>query len=235
MNLLFLIPARGGSKGIPHKNIKMLNGKPLIDYSIDIARKFTTDSNICVSSDDDEIIYTAKQYGLNIPFRRPEELATDKAGSNEVILHALKYYEQQGIRYDAVVLLQPTSPFRRPEDVEHCLEKYNMQLDMSVTVKEASTNPYYNCFEEDASGLLKKTLPTFLSVRRQDAPKVYEYNGAVYVINVQSIKRKAMNKFTRITYYLMDDIHSLDLDTPIDWKMAEMYIKEGYVDDVISL
>lgn len=95
-NLLIIIPARGGSKGIPKKNIKPLNGKPLIYYSIDVAREITTDENICVTTDDEEIIQCVKEYGLEVPFKRPKELATDYAGSNEVILHALDFYEKKG-------------------------------------------------------------------------------------------------------------------------------------------
>ena len=112
MNPLVIIPARGGSKGIPHKNIKPLNGKPLICYSIDVARQFTSDQNICVSTDDDKIIDVVEQYGLQVPFKRPAELATDTASSNDVLLHVLNFYEQQGKTFDVIILLQPTSPFR---------------------------------------------------------------------------------------------------------------------------
>ena len=112
MNILVVIPARGGSKGIPHKNIKKLNGKELITYSIDVARQLTSDDNICVSADDDNIIATVENYGLKVAFKRPIELATDSAGTNGVLLHALDFYENQGRTYDVIVLLQPTSPFR---------------------------------------------------------------------------------------------------------------------------
>ena len=95
MTPLIIIPARGGSKGIPHKNIKLLNGKPLICYSIDIARQYTTDENICVTTDDNEIISVVEQYGLKVPFVRPAELATDTASSNDVLVHALNFYEIQ--------------------------------------------------------------------------------------------------------------------------------------------
>ena len=109
MRPLVIIPARGGSKGIPHKNIKELEGKPLICYTIDAARKFTTDDNICVSTDDDAIIKVVEAYGLRIPFKRPGYLATDNAGTNGVLLHALDFYERKGNQYDMVVLLQVTS------------------------------------------------------------------------------------------------------------------------------
>jgi len=116
-NVLVVIPARGGSKGIPHKNIKPLGGKPLICYSIDVARQITSDENICVTTDDDEIIKVVEDYGLKVPFKRPAELATDNCGSNEVILHALKFFEDKGKKVDRIILLQPTSPFRTKDDV----------------------------------------------------------------------------------------------------------------------
>ena len=103
MRPLVIIPARGGSKGIPHKNIKELGGKPLICYAIDAARKFTTDDNICVSTDDADIIKVVEKYGLSVPFKRPDYLATDNAGTNGVLLHALKFYEEKGCRFDMIV------------------------------------------------------------------------------------------------------------------------------------
>ena len=187
MKSLFLITARGGSKGIPHKNIKPLAGKPLIYYAIDVARQFVDDEDICVSTDGDDIIKTVEKYGLKVPFRRPAELASDTSGSYEVILHALQYYEALGRLYDNIVLLQPTSPFRTKEDVEMCISKYGSDCDMVVSVKRATSNPYYDIFEEDAKGNLVISKGDGKITRRQEAPKCYEYNGAVYVINVDSL------------------------------------------------
>src|SRR5574344_397852 len=124
MNILTIIPARGGSKGIPHKNIKPLNGKPLIYYTIDCARAICNDEDICVSTDDAEIISVVEQYGLKVPFVRPAELASDTAGTYEVLLHALDFYEKQGRHYDVVLLLQNTSPFRSSLHVKEALELY---------------------------------------------------------------------------------------------------------------
>lgn len=229
MKSLFLITARGGSKGIPHKNIKPLAGKPLICYAIDVARQFTVDDNICLSTDDDAIIKTAEDYGLMVPFKRPDELASDTAGSYEVILHALNYYEGKSIKYDNIVLLQPTSPFRTKEDVEGCIAKYDECCDMVVSVKLASSNPYYDVFEEDVKGNLVISKGDGKITRRQEAPKCYEYNGAVYVINPSSLKSMHMNDFKKIRFYEMSEIHSVDLDTILDWKYAELLIEEKLV------
>ena len=229
MRSLFLITARGGSKGIPHKNIKPLAGKPLICYAIDVARQFTDDENICLSTDDDAIIQTAEDYGLKVPFKRPDELASDTAGSYEVIMHALNFYESKGIQYDNIVLLQPTSPFRTKEDVEGCIAKYDEGFDMVVSVKPASSNPYYDIFEEDANGNLVISKGDGKITRRQEAPKCYEYNGAVYVLNPASLKSMHMNDFKKIRFYEMSEIHSVDLDTMLDWKYAELLIEEKLV------
>ncbi len=227
MNILVIIPARGGSKGIPHKNIKPLNGKPLIHYTIDVARSVAKDEDICVSTDDPEIIKCVENYGLKVPFVRPAELATDTAGSYEVLLHALDFYEKQGRHYDVVLLLQNTSPFRTAEHVEDAIKLYRSDIDMVVSVNQTKTNPYYNCFEEDNDGFLQKTLDSDIYVRRQDAPSTYEYNGAIYVINAEQMKKMPLGKFTRRVKYVMDDLHSVDLDNMIDWKFAEFIIKEG--------
>lgn len=226
MKTLFLIPARGGSKGIPHKNIKPFNGKPLICYAIDAARKMTIDDNICVSTEDDEIISVVENYGLNVPFKRPLELATDKSGTYEVILHALDFYKEKGVDYDAVVLLQPTSPFRTVDDIKNCIDKYSLHYDMVVSVKEASSNPYYDCFECDKDGFLIPSKGDGSIQRRQDAPKVYEYNGAVYVMNVKSLRKTNYSYFKHIGFCVMDEKNSIDLDTLFDWKIAEIIINE---------
>lgn len=230
MNILVVIPARGGSKGIPHKNIKKLNGKKLITYSIDVARQLTSDDNICVSTDDDNIIATVENYGLKVPFKRPAELATDSAGTNGVLLHALDFYENQGRTYDVIVLLQPTSPFRSIDSLSAAVDLYTPDVDMVVSVKEAVTNPYYNSFEENDKGLLVISKGEGLIERRQDAPKVWEFNGSIYVINTTRLKEVGLSRLNRIKKYVMDDFHSIDLDTMMDWYMAEYIISNHLIE-----
>lgn len=222
MKILTIIPARGGSKGIPRKNIKPFDGKPLIYYTIDCARAICTDEDICVSTDDDEIIQVVEDYGLKVPFKRPAELATDTAGTYEVLLHALDFFEKQGRHYDVVVLLQNTSPFRRAEQVKEALSLYREDVDMVVSVKECAANPYYCVFEENQEGYLHISKGDGNIFRRQDAPKVYEYNGAIYIMNVAVLKTTHMHKMQKRVKYVMDDLSSFDLDTMWDWKMAEM-------------
>lgn len=225
-DVLIIIPARGGSKGIPHKNIKMLNGKPLIYYAIDTARAITSDENICVSTDDIEIKSVVESYGLKVPFLRPVELSTDTAGTYEVLIHAVDYHEKQGKHYDKVLLLQTTSPFRTAEQVKEALQLFDkVNADMVVSVKECHVNPYYNVFEEDKDGYLHISKGVGNIFRRQDAPKVYEYNGAIYIMDAKTLKTTHMHHMMKRVKYIMNAQSSMDLDTMQDWNMAEMIIK----------
>jgi N-acylneuraminate cytidylyltransferase len=228
MKTLFVITARGGSKGIPGKNIKPLGGKPLLHYSIEQARAWAADDDICLSTDDVQIAECAMQAGLNVPFTRPAALSTDTAGSYEVLLHALSHYEQTGRNYDALVLLQPTSPFRTARQIGEALQLFTTEIDMVVSVTNSKANPYYNLFEEDANGFLHRSKPGNY-VRRQDAPPVYEYNGAIYVINTASLKDRSIAAFERVRKYEMDAVSSLDLDTPLDWQFAEFLLDRKIV------
>lgn len=219
---LYIIPARGGSKGIPHKNIKPLAGRPLIAYSIDVARELCPEQNrIILSTDDPAIADTARSLGLKVDYMRPADLATDSSGSREVMLDAMDWADARGIAYDCVVLLQPTSPLRTADDVRAALELYTSQLDMVVSVESAACNPYYNCFETDADGFLHISKGDGLLTRRQDAPPAWTYNGAVYVINPQSLRAMPMGSFGRRVPSPMPAERSIDLDTPRDWAVAE--------------
>lgn len=227
MKILVVIPARGGSKGIPRMNIKPFAGKPLIYYTIDTARVIVPDEDICVSTDDDEIIQVVEDYGLKVPFKRPDELATDTAGSYEVLLHALDFYEKQGKHYDVLLLLQNTSPFRTVNHVKEALALYTPDVDMVVSVKECAANPYYCVFEENQDGYLHVCKGDGTIYRRQDAPKVYEYNGAVYVINTESLRKQHLHQFAKRIKYVMDEKSSFDLDTMNDWRIAEKIAEEN--------
>lgn len=228
MSTLILIPARGGSKGIPGKNIKALNGKPLILYTIETARQLVKGEDICVSTDSPEIIAVVKGAGLEAPFVRPAHLATDTANSRDVINHALSYYKSLGKHYEKLILLQPTSPFRLASDVTNMLDLLTADVDMVVSVRQVHDSPFYNLFQENKDGFLSPLLATHFS-RRQEAPKVYAYNGSVYVLNSKSIKEKNFSEFDRVIKYEMDEIRSIDIDTPFDWKIAEMIAETNLV------
>lgn len=230
MKTLFLITARGSSKGIPGKNIKELGGKPLIAYSIDIARKFVGDEFICVSSDSDEIIKIVEKYGLKVPFKRPDELATDTAGSHEVILHALDWYKNKGIEFENIVLLQPTSPFRLKEHLQEALSLFNDEIDMVTSVKKVKSNIYSTYYIENENSFIEKVFITEDNgIRRQDSKTIYELNGSIYVINVEAIKTNKLGDLKRIKKIVMEDIYSVDIDEPIDWKWCEFILQEKLV------
>lgn len=229
MKVLYLIPARGGSKGLPKKNIKKLNGKSLINHSIDFARNFSADENICLSTDSPEIIDCAKQNKYEAPFIRPSFLSNDFASTNDVILHALEYYESKNKFFELLVLLQPTTPFRKKLDLKNMLNEWNDDLDLLVSVKESHDSPYFNIYEESSNKYLIKSKES-KSTRRQDSPNVYAFNGSLYLFNVESIKRKKINQFTKIKKYVMNNpIYSIDIDTDFDWLVAEMVIKNNLI------
>jgi N-acylneuraminate cytidylyltransferase len=232
MKTLFIIPARGGSKSIPNKNTKLLAGKPLISYSIDIARFFTSDEHICVSTDDEKIIEIVEDYGLRVPFKRPANLATDHSGIYEVLLHALKHYSGLGNTYDTIILLQPTSPFRRVKDIINGLEIYNKMLsDIVIGVRKSPANPYWDLFEESTENIITKSINSLNFVRRQDIPDVYQINGALYIINTKSINTyDSINSMPIKRKLLMDDINSVDIDHQLDWLYCEFLIEKELID-----
>lgn len=227
MNKLCIIPARGGSKGVPNKNIKELNGIPLLYYTIAIARKFFQDSDICLTTDSDAIVQAGREVNLNVHFKRPDILATDFVGSREVMLHALDFYnEKLGKVYDVIVLLQPTSPFRKAEDIYKMIQLLDNRTEMVVSVLKSHCNPYFSLFEENERGFLIKCKKGNFT-RRQDTPDVYTYNGSIYVIKAESLKAKPIYQFKYVKKFEMDQLYSVDIDTKIDWLLAEAIINNG--------
>jgi len=229
MAFLCIIPARGGSKGLPGKNIKKLLGKPLICYSIDAARSIVSDEDICVSTDDVQIRKVVEEYGLSIPFIRPESLATDSSSTLSVLKHAIEFYENRGRFYEAIILLQPTSPLRNGNHIRNAIDLYNNELDMVTSVKETKSNPYFVLFEEDESGFLKKSKSS-KSTRRQECPKVWELNGAIYIVNVDSLKKcNSFSEFVKVEKYVMDEHLSVDIDNELDWIYLELLLERKIV------
>lgn len=225
MKILAVIPARGGSKGVPGKNIKILNGKPLIQYTIEAAKEAFVSEPICISTDDIKIKKVVESLGTEVPFLRPDELATDTSGTYEVLLHAVNYYESIGYSPDVVVLLQATSPFRSSTHIKEALDLYDESCEMVVSVKETKANPYYVLREEGENGYL---VPSKVGkfIRRQDCPEVYELNGAIYIINAAALKEKSLSEFKKVKKYIMSDLNSHDIDTSLDWEFAEFLMNK---------
>lgn len=218
--ILALIPARGGSKGIPKKNILSLAGRPLIHYTLDAACAVFPRDSICVSTDSEEIVQVVENYGVRVPFRRPPELATDSASNADVVVHALSYYRSAGRRIKTIALLQPTSPLRTGGHIRCALGSYTPEIDMVVSVKIAPANPYHVFFTEDQRGFLQRLLDRHFQ-RRQDCPQVFQINGAIYIINADSLERKPMDAFTKVVKFVMDERSSVDIDDWHDWEYAE--------------
>lgn len=218
--ILAIIPARGGSKGVPRKNIRELAGKPLIAWTIEEAKKSKYIDRLILSSEDDEIIEVAKQYGCEVPFKRPIELAQDDTPGIDPVLHAIT----QCPGYDYVVLLQPTSPLRTVEDIDGCIEKvFSYKAPFCVSVTEPAKSPYWMYTLDNDK--MKPLLPQdTLIARRQELPKSYALNGAVYVAEINKLL-KGKSFITKETVaFIMSQESSFDIDTLIDFKICESLI-----------
>ena len=223
MRVLGIIPARGGSKGIIRKNLKILGDKPLIAYSIEQALKSTLLSKVIVSTEDDEIAALAKAYGAEVPFVRPEILATDEASSIEVVQHAIAFFESNGEFYDAVCLLQPTSPFREKGFIDKAITTFKSENSLAlVSVLEVphEFNPHWT-FESDKNGKLKiATGENEIIKRRQDLPKAYFRDGSLYLTKTELIKSGTFYG-DQLNYIVNNPDLYVNIDTPKDWEIAE--------------
>jgi len=223
---LAVITARGGSKGIPGKNTKPLNGKPLILYTVEAARKVFQDQYIYVSTDSQEIKNTVESSGLEVPFLRPAELATDTSSSEDVLKHAIKEAVKKGLLFDAVVLLQPTSPFRNEEHIQSAIIEFEKDPEsLLLSVTEARENPYYTLMEEDKDGFLQKSKQSNFT-RRQDCPSVWNINGAIYIFPKNEFVEGGFDTLSK-RKFVMNALASIDIDTYSDWTIAESLLKAG--------
>lgn len=229
MKILGIIPARGGSKGIPNKNIKKLNAIPLLGYVAKDAIASKLLSKVIISTDSEQIGEIATQFGVEFPFLRPEEFSGDKAPSIDVVKHALTQLSQKGENYDAVCLLQPTSPFKPKGFIDTCIQKFiSKDLDSLVSVLEVphEFNPHW-IFEETPSGNLKiATGEENLIPRRQELPKAYFRDGSVYLFTSKLVVEENKIVGGKIGYVLSDEFYYCNLDTMKDWDLAEDKVKQ---------
>lgn len=221
--VLALIPARGGSKGLPGKNIRYLGGKPLVAWSIEAALAAKHVSRIVVSSDDAQILSVARAYGAQIPLIRPATLAQDDTPGIDVVLHTLDCLPG----YDWVVLLQPTSPLRTTDDIDRaislCLEK---NAPACVSVSQTPASPWW-MFRIGHQGKMHSFLPPEQRpTRRQDLPELYALNGAVYLAKTEWLQRSLSFLTEETMAYVMPSERSLDIDTLMDFRIAECLLRE---------
>lgn len=223
-SFLGIIPARGGSKGVPRKNIRMLAGKPLIAWTIEQARQSQYLDRCIVSTEDEEIRSIAEKYGGDVPFLRPTQLAQDDTPSIAPVLHAMHILP----KYDYVVLLQVTSPLRSVEDIDqaisYCLDH---QADSCVSVVEAGTSPYW-MYTMAKDGHMNPVLPMAkeASYQRQKLPKVYQLNGAVYVASQSFLMKEKDFQNEKTLGYIMPENRSFDIDTLLDFRIAEILMQQ---------
>lgn len=224
--VLAVIPARGGSKGVPQKNIKSLAGKPLVAWTIEEAMKSRYLDNVILSSDDDKIIAIAKQWGCEVPYKRPERLAMDDTPGILPILHAIEKLPG----YDYVVVLQPTSPLRITEDIDRCLEMIQTTKAPSVvSVTEVEKSPYW-MFQFGEGSKLAPLMGNTGGYRRQDLPKVYALNGAVYVGEITRLIESKSFLTDETVGYVMPSNRSLDIDSLLDFQICEFLMVADKID-----
>jgi len=228
MNILGIIPARGGSKGIPGKNIKLLGGKPLLEYTAEAAKASKLLSRVILSSDDKEIIAVAEQLKLEVPFIRPSDLAQDSTPSIEVAKQALRFFEEKGEKFDAVCLLQVTTPFRNNELIDRAIGKFiKGNFDSLISVREvpAKYNPHW-VFEEKERMLRISTGENEIISRRQELPKAYHRDGAIYITRTSAILQNNSLFGKNIGFIDTTGSPYVNIDEPADWKSAEELLKK---------
>ncbi|EMA61289.1 N-acylneuraminate cytidylyltransferase [Halorubrum distributum JCM 13561] len=218
--VLGLIPARSGSKGVPDKNIRDVDGKPLIAHSIAAGQNASSIDTVVVSTDDDAIATVAERYGARVPFIRPDHLATDEAPTAPVIKHAVEYLRKQGEEYDTFVLLQPTSPLRTEEHIDEAHSQY----DRSDVDSLISAYPTYDTRWQQTPEGAEKLNYVDADKRRQDRDPEYVINGAVYVTDVAEFMETENIITGKTGIYEMSERESVDIDTPFDLWLAEQIL-----------
>ncbi len=217
--ILAVIPARGGSKGVKRKNLRNVGGKPLIEWTIDAAKNAQYIDRVIFSSEDQELMGVATELGCEVPFARPDDLATDTASTIDVVCHAIR---ECGKAHDYVVLLQPTSPLRSSEDIDKVVSMcVKNNAPACVSVSKVSKSPYW-MYEREDSGLLNSLSirPEIQAYRRQDLPPVYQLNGAVYIADCNWLLEQNSFICEKTLSYVMPSERSIDVDEELDLIMV---------------
>jgi len=223
-SVLAIIPARGGSKGIPHKNIADVNGRPLISYTISAAKDCPYIDRILVSTDDGQIAKISREYGADVPFLRPDYLSSDTAKSIDAVLHAIDFCKVNDRAYDIVILLQPTSPLRTGADVTGALDYFvQNHCDSLLSLTEIEEHPVLTRQMDDETKRLKPILSMQSTVRRQDMQPFYHVNGAIYINYCRDLTRETSLNDNHYGYVIPSP-HGLDIDTLGDLELAGYYL-----------
>lgn len=224
--VLCVIPARGGSKGLPGKNIKNLLGKPLIAYTIEQARQSQYIDRIIVSTESDEIARISKEFGAEIPFIRPIDLSGDNVGTIDVLLHAIYWLEvNDNYLFDILVVLHVTAPLRNVTDIDNSIKLLvDENADNVFSVTESHRNPYFNMIEVNGDGKVSLAKEGNYTTR-QSTPKVYDMNASIYVWWKEILKKKKRLFLKKTSVYIMPKERSLDIDSELDVVFVELLMK----------
>jgi CMP-N,N'-diacetyllegionaminic acid synthase len=231
MKILGIIPARGGSKGIPRKNIRLLNGVPLIGHTIRQALNSKLLDKLIVSTDDEEIAKYSVNQGVDVPFLRPDFLSNSSAKSIDVIIHALEFFEQKGEHYDAICLLQPTSPFRPSGVIDSSINMFKSRnVDSLISVRKTPShyNPFWN-FVCDSNSVISLVIPqNEIIPRRQNLPDTFVRDGAIYLTSTDLIKtNRSFFSHSTIGFEICSP-ELVNIDNEVDWEQASIYMKQCY-------
>jgi CMP-N-acetylneuraminic acid synthetase len=232
MRVLGIVTARGGSKGIPRKNRRHLAGKPLLQYTAEAALAAARLARVVLSTEDAEIAELGRRCGLDVPFLRPEELARDETPTLPVVQHAVRELEEVGEFYDAVCLLQPTTPFRRPEHIDGCidlLEQHDADTVITVLLVPPKYNPHWVYFQDDTGALRLSTGEAVPIPRRQDLPRAYHREGSVYVTRRDVVIAQNSLYGNRVLGYVLEGEESVNIDSMADWERAEQILQPNLV------
>jgi len=229
MKVLGVIPARGGSKGVPNKNIKILGEIPLIAFSIREAIKSKLLTKIIVSSDSTEIIEVAKNYGAEVPFIRPDHLATDSALSKDVTLHALDYFKKKGEDFDIVVLLQPTTPFRKATDIDKSIQLImDGKADSVFSLVDVGANHPARMYQIDSEGTPSSLFDEGVAMRpRQELQSTYIRSGDIYAIKSSVLRETNSLIGKKPKALVVEPDLNVNIDSVLDFKIAELKLKEN--------
>lgn len=234
MRVLFVITARGGSKGVPRKNIRMVGKFPLIAYKIIAAKKCRYESRVIVSTDDEEIAKISKDYGAEVPFMRPKELADDSASSMDVVMHAMNWISENDTEsYDYICLLEPSSPFASYKDLNNALELLEKTwADTLLGMKEVEVSTRFIHTLDENGGLSEfyRAIKDQTSVRRQDQKKEYTMNGCMYIAKWDYFMKNKLFHSEKSIPYIMPEEKSIEIDTMLNYEMACNLVEKGMID-----
>lgn len=229
LRILGIIPARGGSKGVPRKNIKLLGSKPLIAYSIQSSLESRELQEICVSTEDAEIAKISQQYGAKVPFIRPAYLATDSSPSIDTVIHAVQFYQKQGQIFDALCLLQATCPFRTAGDIQQSILTFKKSgADSLISVRKVphEYNPHWT-FKENKNGFLRiATGEKSIIPRRQELPPAYHRDGSIYIVKTKILLEQKSLYGEKIAFHVSQNPIHINIDTMQDWEKAEKLLQD---------